>query len=182
MTNKYSWKYNVKADPQKVGMELEAIYEENGKLTPPLIVEDARNADRETHRLIEWNDSAAAENYRLEQARYIVRNIIIVRSEPAPEKTEPKVIQIHSESNPQAPEAKVIKFRAFENVDVEEGRYFMPIQDAVNRDDTRNYMLDQALKALKSFRSKYGMIKELAIVLDAIDKVEREFTSIELAA
>ena len=36
--SKYSWKYNVPADANRVGNELEAIYEEHGKLTPPLIV------------------------------------------------------------------------------------------------------------------------------------------------
>lgn len=166
MTTQYAWKYNFKADAQKVGTELEAIYEEHGKLTPPLIVEDARNPERETHQLIEWDDTTAAHNYRNEQARHIMRNIIIVRSESAPEQAE----------------EKIIKFRAFENVDVEEGRYFMPMQVAITRDDARNYMLQQAMRALMSFRQKYGMISELASVLDAIDDLEKEYTGIQLAA
>lgn len=164
--NAYAWKYNLPADPQKVGTELEAIYEEHGKLTPPLIVDDARNNERETHKLLEWDDTAAAESYRQEQARHVMRNIIIVRTEPATEKEEPKIIKI----------------RAFENVDIEDGRYFMPIQVAIQREDTRNYMLQQALKALASFRQKYGAIKELSAVIDAIDKTEREYTGIQLAA
>lgn len=166
MTTQYAWKYNIKADAQKVGTELEAIYEEHGKLTPPLIVEDARNPERETHQLIEWDDTTAAHHYRNEQARHIMRNIIIVRSESAPEPAE----------------EKIIKFRAFENVDVEEGRYFMPMQVAITRDDARNYMLQQAMRALMSFRQKYGMISELASVLDAIDDLEKEYTGIQLAA
>jgi len=155
--SKYSWKYNVPADANRVGNELEAIYEEHGKLTPPLIVADARNEDRETHKLIEWDDSAAAESYRQEQARYIMRNIIIVRKEEQAEAKE---------------EPKIIKFRAFENVEAEEERYFMPMQVAVSREDTRNYMLKQAMIALNSFRQKYGMIKELSAVIDAIDKLD----------
>lgn len=158
MASQYGWKYNVKADPQKVGTELEAIYEEHGKLTPPLIVEDARNTDRETHQLIEWDNTTAAESYRLEQARHIMRNIIIVRTEQQEVKEE----------------SKVIKFRAFENVEVEEGRYFMPMQVAIGREDTRNYMLLQATKALAAFRQKYGMIKELSAVMDTIDQLEQE--------
>ncbi len=157
--NSYAWKWNVKADPQKVGTELEAIYEENGKVTPQLIVEDARNPQRETHGLIEWDDATAAEGYRLEQARYITRNIIVVRSEPAAEKEE----------------EKVIKFRAFENVMVDKEQFFMPMREAVSRPDTRNYMLDQAMRALASFRQKYGMIKELVAVMDAIDSIEKTY-------
>ncbi len=158
--SKYSWKYNVPADANRVGNELEAIYEEHGKLTPPLIVEDARNDERETHKLIEWDESTAAEKYRLEQARYIMRNIIVVKTDAQPTLQEP---------------SRVIKFRAFENVEtVEQERYFMPMQVAVSREDTRNYMLKQAMLALQSFRQKYGMIEELANVIDAIDNLELE--------
>lgn len=161
--NTYSWKWNVPADAQKVGSELEAIYEEHGKLTPPLIVEDARNDDRETHKLLEWNEAAAAEKYRNEQARHIMRNIIVVQSTPA------------AKSEVEEP-PKVIKFRAFENVEtVEQERYFMPMQVAVSREDTRNYMLKQAMLALQSFRQKYGMINELAAVIDAIDALEQQY-------
>jgi len=161
--NTYSWKYNIPANAQRVGSELEAIYEEHGKLTPPLIVEDARNDERETHKLIEWDEATAAEKYRLEQARYIMRNIIVVQSTPNLE--EPKE------------EQKIIKFRAFENVETEEQeRYFMPMQVAVSREDTRNYMLKQAMMALQSFRQKYGMITDLAAVIDAIDALEQQYT------
>jgi hypothetical protein len=161
--NTYSWKYNIPANAQRVGSELEAIYEEHGKLTPPLIVEDARNDERETHKLIEWDEATAAEKYRLEQARHIMRNIIVVQSTPNLE--EPKE------------EQKIIKFRAFENVETEEQeRYFMPMQVAVSREDTRNYMLKQAMMALQSFRQKYGMITDLAAVIDAIDALEQQYT------
>jgi hypothetical protein len=166
ITGTYAWKYSVKADVQKVGSELETLYEEHGKLTPVLIVDDARNPDRETHQLIEWDETEAATKYRLEQARYIMRNIIVVRTEPATA-TE---------------DEKIIRFRAFENVDVEEGRYFMPMQTALQRDDTRSYMLQQAMRALSSFRRKYGMIQELSTVIDAIDRTEKEFTGLQLAA
>ena len=73
-------------------------------------------------------------------------------------------------------EQKIIKFRAFENVETEDQeRYFMPMQVAVGREDTRNYMLKQAMLALQSFRQKYGMITELAAVIDAIDALEQQY-------
>lgn len=157
-TSTYSWKYSVPADAQRVATELDAIYEEHGKVTPSLIVEDARNTERETHKLIEWDETVAAEKYRLEQARYIMRNIIIVRTEQAEIKEEPKII----------------KFRAYEGVEVDHERYFMPMPVAISREDTRIYMLKQAMAALNAFRQKYGMIKELSAVIDAIDNIERD--------
>lgn len=163
----YTWKYSVKADAAKVGQELEVLYEEHGKVTPPIIVEDARNEERETHKLIEWDEAAAAEKYRLEQAKYIMRNIIVVtKTEEIPEE-----------------EPKIIKLRVYENVKTDEGdRYYMPLQSAMEREDTRSWLLAQALKDLMAFRRKYGQLKELAGVMEEIEKTERQYTNTVLAA
>ena len=166
MTGTYAWKYNNKADAQKVGSELDAIYEEHGKVTPELVVEDARKPDRETHQLIEWDDPTAAGAYRRDQARYIMRNIIVVhKTEATPDEG-----------------AKVIKIPVYTNVDVDDGRYYLPIRAAMERDDTRTYVLKQALRDLSAFRHKYGQLTELANVFTAIDKVETEFTGLQIAA
>ncbi len=157
-TSTYSWKYPVPADAQRVANELDAIYEEHGKVTPPLIVEDARNTERETHKLIEWDETAAAGKYRLEQARFIMRNIVIVRKEQA-EKPE---------------QAKV--FRVFENVVINNDRCYIPTQVAIAQEDTREYLLKKALQSLASFREKYSMLQELSEVMKAIELAEREFT------
>lgn len=163
----YAWKFNLPGDASKVGQELEAIYEENGKVTPPLVVEDARNVDRETHKLIEWDDPVAAEKYRLEQAKYIMRNIIVVT------KTE----EVKDE------EPKIIKLRVYENVKTEEGeRYYMPLQAAMEREDTRSWVLTQALRDLMAFKHKYSQLKELAGVMAEIEKAERQYTNEAIAA
>lgn len=54
--------------------ELKRIYKanEDGKLMPEEVVEAARHPDSPLHSKFEWDDSVAAENYRLNQARTLI--------------------------------------------------------------------------------------------------------------
>jgi hypothetical protein len=62
-----------KADPQKIGLALEKIAADGGgRLTPPAVVDAARNPRSPLHRHFEWDDTKAAEAYRLDQARAII--------------------------------------------------------------------------------------------------------------
>lgn len=62
-----------KADPQKIGQALAKIAEDcGGRLTPPAVVEAARNDKSPLHRHFEWDDAKAAQSYRLDQARAII--------------------------------------------------------------------------------------------------------------
>lgn len=62
-----------KADPQKIGQALAKIAQDGGgRLTPPAVVEAARNARSPLHRHFEWDDAKAAQSYRLDQARAII--------------------------------------------------------------------------------------------------------------
>lgn len=49
----------------------------NGTLTPDLIVEDARNPSSPLHEEFEWDDTVAAHQHRLSQARTVIRTIHI---------------------------------------------------------------------------------------------------------
>lgn len=47
----------------------------SGRLTPELVVRDAEDARSPLHSQFEWDDSKAAEQYRLEQARDLIRSV-----------------------------------------------------------------------------------------------------------
>lgn len=53
--------------------ELQAIRDERGELTPALVVETARDPEHPLHSRFEWDDSVAAEKWRLEQASQLLR-------------------------------------------------------------------------------------------------------------
>ncbi len=60
---------------QLVGDRLAALTAVNGHVTAPEVVEDARPADAQLHRLFEWDDSVAGEKFRIEQARHVIRSV-----------------------------------------------------------------------------------------------------------
>lgn len=55
-----------------------ARLEREGTITPDAVVEDARNVASPLHDLFEWDDSKAAHEYRLDQARAIIRTVRVV--------------------------------------------------------------------------------------------------------
>jgi hypothetical protein len=59
---------------RKLLLELE---DEAGRLTPEHVVEAARNPESPLHQEFTWNNDAAAENWRLHQARHLVRTLLV---------------------------------------------------------------------------------------------------------
>jgi len=58
---------------------LQALADEsNGRLTPDAVVEDASDPDSPLHLYFEWNDTNAARQWRLEQARALIRSVQVV--------------------------------------------------------------------------------------------------------
>src|SRR5262245_31987303 len=60
-------------DAQTVGDELERIRTRDGKIETETVVSEARPKNAPLHPVFEWNDSTAAHEYRLRQARAPVR-------------------------------------------------------------------------------------------------------------
>lgn len=117
----YEWKRSVnKADPQKVGEELEGIERRDARS----VVEAARDETKELHKCFEWRDGIAAEKYREEQARFVLRMI---------------VVRIDDYTDPQA---EPIRVRAFESVNIEDGgdddgMVYIPIKQVLETPDLR---------------------------------------------
>lgn len=55
--------------------ELQAIYDRRGRLTPDDVLAVARNEDHPLHDRFEWDDTAAAEQWRRAQAQELIRSV-----------------------------------------------------------------------------------------------------------
>jgi hypothetical protein len=88
-----------KADPQVIGEALEKIANEveNEELRPKAVVDAARNKKHPLHPHFEWDDSVAAEAYRVDQARSLIR-IVRVISEETQDGTERAFISVKQDS------------------------------------------------------------------------------------
>jgi tRNA A37 N6-isopentenylltransferase MiaA len=71
--------------PQIVGETLADIEDRHGVIDPHTVVDESRPEDAPLHPVFEWRDEVAAEKWRLEQARRVVRSVEIIaedRNEP----------------------------------------------------------------------------------------------------
>ena len=76
----YKYRINgiVKAPAEVTGEVCQNIINEEGTVTPKKLVDVSRPKDAPLHDEFEWNDDVAAEKYREEQARQIIKNIVII--------------------------------------------------------------------------------------------------------
>ncbi len=55
--------------------QLQSIYDKFGKLTPKLVLDEARDEQHPLHTRFDWNDATAAEKWRLEQAHELIQTV-----------------------------------------------------------------------------------------------------------
>jgi hypothetical protein len=151
----YQWRqgFYPKADPNKVGREVQRLSVENdGEVAPAVLVSFAQqNPKSESNRLFQWDDEKAAEEYRLEQARLAMRSLIIVNLTVGGNKQEP--------------------IRAFVNVSSDGGRAYAPIAVVMRDPEKREEVLARALTELEAWRHRYAALQELATAFVAVDRL-----------
>jgi hypothetical protein len=150
----YEWTSGSRLDAkaQDVGERIEQIRTVNaGVVTPELLVDDARGEESPLHPCFEWNDATAAEKYRLDQARLVLRSITVSI-------TDDRRVPVRA-------------FVAIER-DAEEGRVYTSIRDAMQDEAMREQVLGNAVREMQSWRRRYSRLQELASVFAAVDQLE----------
>lgn len=139
-----TWKFDglYKGNAEKCYSEVESLEQ----ATPENVLEYARNENTELHKCFEWNDTVAAELYRLKQAREIIVSFVI-KSE---EKEQPQIraFQITTERN-----------------------VYQPTRLFLQQPDQYKELLKRAKQELQAFKQRYKMLSELAEIFDEIDKL-----------
>lgn len=147
----YQWKHGstAKVDAQLAGQEMERLRTmRNGRLEPKDLVEHSRDPAAPLHPAFEWDNDTAAEAYRIEQARYLIRSIEVVV----------------------LPEPEATPVRAFVSVRRDDDRSYTSVTHAMTDPDLRQQVLDNALRELEAWRRRYAELVELANVFAAIDE------------
>jgi hypothetical protein len=85
-------------DPEKVGRRIEQLVSDNdGEITPHIVLADARSKRSPLHDAFDWTDSEAAEKWRIQQARELIRCVQVVFDEDE-NTTSPLMVNVQSES------------------------------------------------------------------------------------
>lgn len=66
-----------KPSRKEIDAEISRIYNENGSITPDLVIKAAEDPNNVLHHLFEWDDSKAGNAYRVDQARQIITSVKI---------------------------------------------------------------------------------------------------------
>lgn len=143
----FQWKLKMSVPVEDAVAELDRINQKYGEIDPATIVEESRPEDAVLHKLFDWDDASAAEKYRLTQARFIIRNIQ------------------HTEETGNGN----VVVRTYHNTD----HGYKPTQVIMQDAYMREILLRTALKELEEFRAKYHHLAALAVVFDAMDKIEK---------
>ena len=160
--SKYSWRggFAYKVPASTVGSALESIEAMDGKVTSQSFLEYSRPEESETHSMFEWDDTIAAEKYRLRQAGAIINQL---------------EVKLEFENSPaHEAEIKVVPIKAFMNVSAKaptEAGVFINAVTVQQKDEYRNTVLQNALSELRAFQRKYANFSEFSKVFDAIKEI-----------
>lgn len=153
--NEYAWKSGsrVKVDAQKAGQRLGKLNRKEGHLTAEIVLDDAADPTSPLHDQFTWDDGEAAQQYRLDQARHLVRSIVIIRKD---------------EEEAKRP------IRAFvQLVDRNDVSEYRDIHVVMRSTSMRQQLLERAAKELDVWRERYEDFVEFSDVFAAIDKTKR---------
>jgi hypothetical protein len=153
---KYQWKpgAHISIPAHVAATELLRIESRDGVLTPQAIVEDSRPASAPLHPAFEWDDQLAAEKYRLDQARYLVRSLVVVNV--VEDQRAPVRAFVNVQIGPDDEDGKESVYRSTPRV----------LQD----DELRRQILQRALAELAAWQRRYEDLEELANLLAAIQE------------
>ena len=134
--------------------ELESVRNANGGvLRPADVVEYAKDESTELHSKFEWNESAAAAQYRLVQARELIR--IVVKVEDRDEISTRVYVSLCDDRK-------------------QKGGGYRPLDDVMRSKGMRAALLEQAKAEMIRFSMKYKQLNELALVIDAMREAIEE--------
>lgn len=144
----YKWKnYKYSVPAEVVGKHFQKLEKKEGALTSQNVLESARSEKSPIHSLFEWDDTKAAEQYRLKQAAQLICNL---------------TVEIETDDRP-------IECRAYMDVSEAKVGSFINVQSAFQSEESRDVVLRRALNELSAFKTKYKNLLELQDVFNVID-------------
>lgn len=129
------------------------IYKKTGgDLTADSVVTEAKDKSNPLHKCFEWNNTKAGHQYRLEQARGLIRCIVIKKEINNEQKEVRAFVNIKRDEQGELSLSPFAKGRST----------YMPLNDAMKNPVLAKYTVDMAARDLESVMSKYDDLKELS--------------------
>lgn len=153
---------------------MEQIEKERGSVTKETFLEASRPEDSPTHDLFEWDDSIAAENYRLHQSGQFIRELHIDIEKVEDDSCKQISLNLSEEKPKERPQTMraFLATTAYGNGNrIFQKAEYVSAEKALSEPISRQNVLQNARRELLMFRRKYTMLKELQPVFKEIDKI-----------
>ena len=137
------------ADPTKCHAEILEIGEE---VKPQQVVDKARDESTELHKCFDWDDTSAAEKYRIYQARHVIGGLKMIVTEKGDDNAE-----------------EPVQFRVLMKNDNSRDSGYKLTTVMMRNEDEYQKLLEQAKAELRAFKQKYKCLTELRDIIDLID-------------
>lgn len=139
-------------DPKAVGAHLEMLKKRaKGELTPQDVLDDAKGHNSPLHSFFEWDDTAAAQQHRLNQARGLIRSVVAIYTSA----TEP---------------AK--RMAAYVHIAEGETSHYRSTDHAMAQKATRDQVLQRAWREFVSWRNRYKDLEEFSKLIAVSEEIE----------
>lgn len=135
-------------DAGAAAKELERIRKKKGVLIPEEVVAEARKSRSPLHDAFEWDDTEAANQYRLVQARSLVAAVEIVTTDTEDQKP----------------------VRAFVHLSSAGG--YQDTVLALRTEPTRQEVMEKARREMESWVRRFGHLEEFAEIVAAADRAK----------
>jgi hypothetical protein len=134
---------------EKRRRELERIKKKHGILHAKDVVEFARNEKTALHSAFEWDDTKAAQEFRLYQARKVIAHVMLI-------------------DNPLVPQYISVKHDRYH------GGGYHDIDEIRADEELHRLAIQECLDELERLQAKYNALSELGVVFKAADRVRKK--------
>lgn len=144
---------------KQVKQELDRIRDlAGGLLTPQEVVKHAKDKNSFLHKYFEWNNNRAAECYRIEQARHLIR-----------------MVYVKVESN-----GEELSIRGFVSLTTDRPLGYRDTMEVVGKKQTRTQLLQDVYSGLGSIQRKLATVSAVAASCNrkTMDIIEREIKAL----
>ena len=146
------------ADPKIVGEHIDLLRQkQHGELTPSDVLADAKNPNSPLHSFFEWSDTKAAQEYRLHQARGLIRAVVAVYV------SEDKL---------------AVRTKAFVHIPEPGAPHYRSADAAMSTKKTRDLVLQRAWREFQQWRSRYADLKEFGDLFAKAEEVAKKVPAI----
>lgn len=136
----------------RYGNRITQLSEKKGFITPAIVLEDAKKESSPLHDYFEWDDSEAAKAWRLSQANYLIRAIVV------------KVID---EERPQI--RQFFSITPTKEMKTDAPRVYVTLNTVLSDKVKREEVIAYAKRELKGWAERYRQYAEMNEIVTSID-------------